>query len=145
MIKVAHEAPLSIFSKIQSVTDYDYALVHLFEESDEYYNNFVKAREDGREIILDNSIFELGTSFDPDRFAYWANKLSPTWYIVPDALEEKDRTISQFIDFTTKYMDLPGKSIGVVQGKSYEEVVECYKFMSDNADMIAISFDYLCF
>ena len=37
-MKIAHEAPLSIFDKVQAVTDYDYALVHLFEESEEYYN-----------------------------------------------------------------------------------------------------------
>ena len=26
-MKIAHEAPLSIFDKVQEVTDYDYALV----------------------------------------------------------------------------------------------------------------------
>ena len=34
MIKIAHEAPLSIMNKVQSMTDYDYALVHLFEDPD---------------------------------------------------------------------------------------------------------------
>ena len=38
-MKIAHEAPLSIFDKVQAVTDYDYALVHLFEENEEYYNS----------------------------------------------------------------------------------------------------------
>ena len=39
--------------------------------------------------------------------------------------------------------DLKGRTtIGVVQGDSYQDLVECYKFMSDNADYIAISFDY---
>ena len=31
-MKIAHEAPLSIFDEVSSLTDYDYALVHLFEE-----------------------------------------------------------------------------------------------------------------
>ena len=34
-IKIAHEAPLSIFDEVQDQTDYDYALVHLFDESEE--------------------------------------------------------------------------------------------------------------
>ena len=38
MIKIAHEAPLSIFNKVQEVTDYDYALVHLFEHNHNYFN-----------------------------------------------------------------------------------------------------------
>jgi queuine/archaeosine tRNA-ribosyltransferase len=38
---------------------------------------------------------------------------------------------------------LPGKMIGVVQGKTYSEIVECYEYMNAvNVDMIAISFDY---
>jgi len=30
-MRVAHEAPLCIFDVVQEQTDYDYALVHLFE------------------------------------------------------------------------------------------------------------------
>ena len=43
MIKTAHEAPKSIFSEMQKITDIDYALVHLFEEDEEYFNKFKKA------------------------------------------------------------------------------------------------------
>lgn len=145
MVKVAHESPISIFNLVRSNTDICYALVHLFEENEEYYQKFVESVNLGREVILDNSIFELEEAFDADKFASWVSKLNPTWYIVPDKLEDKDNTISQFIDFTTKYNNLPGKSIGVVQGKNYEEVVECYNVMSKHADMIAISFDYSFF
>jgi len=36
------------------------------------------------------------------------------------------------------------KSIGVVQGKSYEDLVNCYQYLDEviNVDKIAISFDY---
>ena len=40
MIKIAHESPKSIFTDVQQVTDYDYALVHLFEEDEEYLEQF---------------------------------------------------------------------------------------------------------
>ena len=30
MIKIAHEAPINIFNKVEEYTDYSYALVHLF-------------------------------------------------------------------------------------------------------------------
>ena len=43
MIKIAHESPKSIFSKVQEYTDYDYALVHLFEEDEDYFNLFKEA------------------------------------------------------------------------------------------------------
>ena len=141
-MKVAHEAPLCIIKKVQKVTDYDYALVHLFDESEQYYNFFQEALSNGRYVILDNSIFELGTAFDMNKFAEYVSKLKPSAYIVPDALENKDKTIANFEQWKQIYSDLPGKTIGVVQGKTYEEVVECYNYMKENADVIAISFDY---
>ena len=39
-------------------------------------------------------------------------------------------------------MNLPGLRIGVVQGGTYQQLVDCYLYMSDYADYIAISFDY---
>ena len=140
-IKVAHEAPISILKEVQAQTDYDYALVHLFETHPQYYNYFYNARQSGRDVLLDNSIFELGTAFDADKYVDWIEKLQPTYYVLPDVLENGYETIENFAKFTSTYSDLPGVKIGTVQGRTYHELVECYKYMSKNADMIAISFD----
>ena len=144
MIKIAHESPKSIFKQVQNVTDYDYALVHLFEEDPEYLKQFQEAKAKGREIILDNSIFELEEAFDAEKFAGWVLELQPTWYIVPDALEDAKKTCSQMATWINKYKNLPGKKIGVVQGKTYQQIKSCYEYMDKIAevDMIAISFDY---
>ena len=37
---------------------------------------------------------------------------------------------------------MPGLKIGAIQGKTYDEIVDCYNYMSENADYIAISFDF---
>lgn len=79
------------------------------------------------------------------KFFNWVNELEPTWYIIPDALEDAKKTTfnaylwNQFHRPTAK-----GKSIAVVQGKTYEEIVECYQTLDEklDVDMIAISFDY---
>ena len=145
MIKVAHESPKDIFNEVQSLTDYDYALVHLFEEDPIYLDQFKKAIAKGREVILDNSIFELEEAFDAVKFDKWVNRIKPTWYIVPDALEDYRKTIDQMEDWNNKGLGYEGSGkIGVVQGKSYDEIVDCYNYMNKEADvdMIAISFDY---
>ena len=144
MIKIAHESPKSIFEEVQRFTDYDYALVHLFEEDKEYLEQFKKAIAKGREVILDNSIFELEEAFDAAKFADWVDTIRPTWYIVPDALEDSKKTMSQMASWNLRYPNVPGKKIGVVQGKTYKQIVGCYDFMDKIAevDMIAISFDY---
>jgi hypothetical protein len=144
-IKIAHESPKSIFDEVQKYTDYDYALVHLFEEDEEYLAQFKKAVSKGREVILDNSIFELEEAFDADKFNRWVNELKPSWYIVPDALEDAQKTCDQMEDWINKGYGYKGSGkIGVVQGKSYDEIVDCYNYMNKSADvdMIAISFDY---
>lgn len=141
-MRIAHEAPLAIMRKVQYYTDYDYALVHLFDESQEYYNFFVDAINRGRYVILDNSIFELGTAFDMDKFADYVSLLKPSAYIVPDVLEDCQGTIDNFEAFSKKYPDLPGRRMGVVQGKDWNELQQCYKYMNQHADVIAISFDY---
>lgn len=144
MIKRYHEAPKCIFDKVQKYTDGDYALVHLFETDEEYFQIFKKALADGRDVILDNSIFELGTSFDHERFAYWIRQLRPTWYIVPDVWKDGEATTEMFFDFLSKYPkgSLPGKIIGVAQGYTFGEVVECYKAIEPYCDMIAFNFDF---
>lgn len=144
-MKIAHEAPKSIFTEVQGYTDYDYALVHLFEEDKEYYNLFKQSVEEGNEVLLDNSIFELGTSFDGDTYYKWINELNPTWYIIPDVLEDKDATLRKMDEWQTKYKISNVSTIGVVQGKSYKELVECYKEIVSRVDKIAISFDYSFF
>ncbi len=144
-MRVAHEAPLSIFDKVQSVTDYDYALVHLFEESEEYYNKFKKAVDNGRYVILDNSIFELGKAFNMDDFADYVRLLKPSAYIVPDSLEDAVGTMANYLEWDELYGDLPGEKIGVVQGSNLDDIISCYKFMELSADKIAISFDYSFF
>lgn len=144
MKKIAHEAPKAIFNHVETMTDYSYCLVHLLEEDEEYLKLFEDMRDQGREVILDNSLFELETPFNADRFFYWVERMKPTWYIIPDKLEDCDFTVKSVKDWQSKYVT-HSKSIGVVQGKTYEEVVKCYNQIVDLVDMVAISFDYSFF
>lgn len=142
-MKIAHESPNSIFPLVRSLTDYDYCLVHLLEENEEYLRHFEQSKRNGRELILDNSIFELGTAFDSDKFAYWVERLQPDWYIVPDVLEDYQGTVSNYEQFVEQYSNLPGQKIGVLQGKTYKELIDCYLHLTGiGVDKIAISFDY---
>jgi hypothetical protein len=143
-IRIAHESPVELFYYVQSKTDYDYCLVHLLEENENYKELFTQACKE-REVILDNSIFELGEAFDMKKFFGWVDELNPTWYIIPDALEDSKKTVYNAYVWNQFYR--PGrkqKSIAVVQGENYEEIVECYQVLDGklDVDMIAISFDY---
>ena len=141
-ILVSHESPISILNESKAYNDYDYALVHLFETYPKYLEFFKESLLTGRQVLLDNSIFELGAAFDSKKFADYINILKPSFYIVPDVLEDGYNTVKGFDKFTNEYKGLPGLKIGAVQGKTYDELIDCYKYMSDYADYIAISFDF---
>jgi hypothetical protein len=141
---ISHETPIELLTESLQYNDYDYCLVHLMEQEPEYANFFIKSSEMGRRILLDTSIFELGEAFDLEKYAGWVKKLTPYEYILPDVLEDCQSTINNSKAFIEKYPNLPGKKIGVVQGKTYNELLNCYEFLDKklNVDKIAISFDY---
>lgn len=143
-IKISHETPVSILDHSINFNDYQYCLVHLMRENEQYHDWFMhdyRKQDPAGEILLDNSIFELREAFDAEKFAVWCEKIKPNYYVVPDVLEGYEGTLQKWEDFFKDYKGLPGLSIGVVQGKTWTEILDCYKFMSDKADYIAFSFD----
>ena len=143
-MKRFHEAPLCIFEEVQECTDGDYALVHLMDRP-EYFKAFARAIEKGREVILDNSLYELGEAFNGEEYVEWINRLKPTWYIVPDAWHDSAKTIEMFDQFIDTYGDVVNpfvKRIGVAQGETVAEVKASYRALEPRCDMIAFNFDF---
>lgn len=139
---ISHEVPIAYLGTSIEFNDYDYCLVHLCDEHPDYLHFYKRSIEMGREVLLDNSIFELGTAYDAKKFAARIEEIKPTYYVVPDVLENAIGTMASWGNFECEYKDLPGLKIGVVQGKSVQEIIDCYRFMAFRADYLAISFDY---
>jgi len=114
MIKVSHEVPIALLPQSVTFNDYDYCLVHLVDQYPEYKEHYVRAGMLNRDVLLDNSIFELGHSFEPEAFVEKVKELKPTFYIVPDVLEDAQATQANFRDWLAKYSYVPGVRIGVV-------------------------------
>jgi hypothetical protein len=146
MFKICHETPTSLFTYAKKFNDYDYYLDFLWEDK-EYCDFFKKELEEGRTVIFDSSLFEFHPTVPPiDRFyehivdfgKYGKN----IEYIVTDVLNNKKATIQKFEEWEASYRaTAPGKAIGVVQGDSVDALDECYLYMSQHADKIAIPFD----
>ena len=141
---VSHESPVQLFEESLNYNDYQYCLVHLMEENEKYRDWFLTVNTRfGQDVLLDNSIFELGEAFDPEKYAYWLTKINPNFYIVPDVLEDANGTMEKWNEWEMSWKPIhPALKIGVVQGKTWQELTDCYKWMSTEADYIAISFDY---
>jgi hypothetical protein len=138
---ISHEVPLTLLEKSRNFNDYDYALVHLFDEIPEYKQFFIDSiKKYNRRVILDNSLFELGTIFNSNKFAKSIIETTPTEFIIPDALEDINSTIKSCDNWLADYDDIPGIKIGVVQGNNRDELIECYKYMSDRVDKISVPY-----
>jgi hypothetical protein len=147
-IQIAHEAPISLMSLVRELTDYDYALVHLLDQDPNYVEYFKQSKAMGRKIIMDCSVYELGHSYDWEKYDYWIRTIQPDEYVVPDIFMKMEENHNEFDKWNTSFGynikedGINTKTIGVVQGNTLEEFEMGYKFMAAHADKIAISFGY---
>lgn len=144
-MKIFHESMNCIFPFVQQLTDGDYCLVHLMDENPMYRVQFERAAIEGREMILDNSIFELGEAYDEGRYAFWMQRLTPTYTIIPDVLNSREGTLERLEKWFEKFPLTSNftKAIAVVQGDNVDDAVKCFQDFQkdDRIAKIGISFD----
>lgn len=128
---IALETPKQNFDLQLEHSDYIFALAHLW--SDSKYRNFIfRAQAEGKQIYLDNSAFELGTSMEIDRFISIIREINPQVVVVPDALGDIATTVKLAKVF---YQGLPGnffqkyKFMIVPQGKDNRERMRCFHIL----------------
>lgn len=147
MIKINSELPNCMLEENLTLNEYDFVLFHLYE-SDERYRNFYKqmriAHPD-RLMIFDNSAYEYfvkGETLDMDKYVQAILDLKPNFYILPDVLRDKDKTIEGIITFVEKYIknDKYRKQLltggisypmAIAQGSSSEDLVECVQMFKE--------------
>lgn len=133
MIQISHEFPNYFYQNgyAKDHTDYDYCLVHRYVENSDYRNYMKDARKHNREIIIDNSVYELKNAFSGDTYAKEIEDLQPTYYLLPDVFNDLYRNIESQLDFYEKYgKSLPGTPMSALQGETSAELAESFKILS---------------
>lgn len=131
-IMVSHEVPLCLLERSREFNDMDYCLPHLLDQYEEYQDFFLESRDKGRHIMMDNSLHELGVPYHEERLFHWLDELKPQEFFVPDYWEDKNRSIvsaKKWIQFQHSYPNTT--FIAVVQGKSFQDIAECYVAYKD--------------
>ena len=54
------------------------------DENEEYRNFFYESKKQGRYIVMDNSLHELGEAYNTARLLLWIDEIKPDEFIVPD-------------------------------------------------------------
>ena len=123
---VSHEVPKSLLDLSLLFNDYDYFLIHQIFKFQEYRDFFKKSKDLNRRQILDNSLYELKETFDPDVFADYIKELKPSEYLIPDCFNDFQKNLDLFDDWMSKYCDLPGLKIATIHGKTMKEFQDAY-------------------
>jgi len=131
MIRIFHEAPLSIMDKVQSLTGGDYMLPHLMDKYEAYVKYFTNAKAKGRYIIMDNSLHELGYAYYQERLLHWINEIKPQEFIVPDVWMDKSMSVRNAKEWSKIELPEEVTKVAVVQAKDAGEAMLCYQMYKD--------------
>lgn len=146
MIKINSELPYCLFDKNNNLNEYDFVLFHLYQTNNEYKDYYLQQRKNhpGRLMILDNSAYEFfvkGEKLNYDDYRDAIIELQPDYYILPDFLMSYDKTTQETVWFLNNYSVFNSKPIGVLQGESEGELLECANlYKSLNIEAVAIPF-----
>jgi hypothetical protein len=130
-IKVSHEVPFSLLDYSREFNDYDYCLPHLLDQNEQYLAYFKKAKAEGRYIIMDNSLHELGVAYTTSRLIHWIYELQPNEFIVPDVWEDKTASIVNARSWASVELPENTTKVAVVQAKTLHEAFECTQTYKD--------------
>ena len=140
-MKVSHEVPRCLLLASQEFNDYDYCLPHLLDQDEEYKQYFLDAKKQGRYIVMDNSLHELGESYQWDRLKHWLYELEPNEFMVPDAW--MDYTQTHVYAKYWKQIPMPKKciAVAVAQGKDLSDAWKSFRSLKElGYQKIAISY-----
>lgn len=127
-MKISHELPLSLMHHGYEWNDYDYMLPHLIDKYIQYEIYFLKARKDGRFIIMDNGLFE-GVTHTTEDLLEKIYAFKPNVFIVPDEWNDSAATIRNAKHWMNVHKpNLPEgvELMAVCQGKTLEELTSTY-------------------
>ena len=124
-IKISHEVPLCLLEESLTFCDYQYALPHLLESNEIYRLHFLRCKNKGVEIYMDNSLHELGHSMDADVLLKWIDILEPSNFFIPDVWEDCTASIVNAKYWSKIQLPKNTTKVAVVQAKSINEAIRC--------------------
>ena len=129
-MKISHELPISLLPYSYKWNDFDYLLPCFMGKYPGYREYFLKAKEDGRFIIMDNSLFE-GYHHTNAELLSFIELIQPNIFIVPDSWNDSEKTIYNAQNWIERF-NLPGTQLMVVlQGNTFDELINMYKVVTE--------------
>lgn len=144
-IKISHEIPKTLFRRHDDISDYPYVLGHLLKLDKEYADFYKNKLKFATYSILDNSAFELGSSIPMEELYELGKEYKATHLVLPDVVNNYSKTLANAEIYLDKFYDSNQKYIGVCQGDTFEDIVDCIEFYvsTGKVAIIALPFDLI--
>jgi len=130
-VKISHEVPFCLLEKSKEFNDYDYCLPHLMDQNEEYRNFFYESKKQGRYIVMDNSLHELGEAYNTERLMHWIEEIKPNEFIVPDVWEDYNKSVRNAKVWSQIELPEGVTKVAVVQAKTQHYAYLCTQAYQD--------------
>jgi hypothetical protein len=142
-MKINSELPNCLLDRNNELNEYDFVLFHLYESDVQYKEYYLSQRRlyPDRLMIFDNSAYEYyvkGETLDLQLYYEAICELAPDYYILPDVLMDKEKTIRGVEEFLDLYEVSIGLSTGksqplaVAQGMTEDDLIDCLDMYKRN-------------
>lgn len=126
------ELPLGIL-QYRKELDYDFVIASHFLSVPDYALEYTR-KDASRFVILDNGAFETGKSIPHNEYFQIIEKVSPNVIVLPDVVNNASETMQKSSLFLREFYGTTYASniipclMGVLQGESTADYMECLKF-----------------
>ncbi len=103
----------------------------MLDQEQGYQDYFLTSVAQGRYIIMDNSLHELGHAYDEDRLLHWISVLRPNEFIVPDVWQDRTQSVVNARKWAQIKLPLGVEKVAVVQATTLHEAATCYQTYKD--------------
>jgi hypothetical protein len=145
MTKFAPVGPLVAHRALEEageLGDYQLLIAPMIIRQMEAYRHFFTVDQPKQHVILDNGVVELGYPLPlPDLYTA-ARTVNANVVVIPDTINDAKMTIKQARTALPAWRQLTPqiKALGVVQGLSFEECIECARILvEEGVDWLGVS------
>lgn len=120
-VGLALELPTLALEAVSPLADLDFVLSYRVLQDEAYAAYYARPRPAGRELILDNGLFELGVAADWPELMDAAGRVKPDFIICPDQLNDGRFNLEQLERAVLIYGAQPEKLGVVITGRDADE------------------------
>lgn len=137
-------APIAYLEEFATQSNTHLVLAHIVDNNEQYANFYNEMSERGDRIIMDNSAFELGQSYHPEKLIELGHKCGADAIVLPDfPFQASQTTIDAAIKWAPQIKSEGFKTMFVPQSEvgELEDWISCYNWAAneDDIDIIGMS------